>query len=237
MNETAVVNEKNAVQRLIGVFTDPTETFESIDRKPNWLVPFLINVVLAVGLYFLTSSIRMADQIAAMQAQGVPSERIQMIQTQMSGPMKYINLVAVPVVVFIFWALISGLFLFAGNIILGGSSKFWKLFSMVGWTSMVGLLGAILGTVLIMMKKTAHGVTTSLAMLLPTPNVGEKPSALYRLFSQFDLFMIWQVALWIIGFSVLYKVTKGKAASVVLTLWGIWIVLAVALGGLFSFGG
>jgi len=131
----------------------------------------------------------------------------------------------------------SGIFLFAGNTILGGSSRFWTLFSMIGWSSMVGMLGGLLNTVLVLMKKTAHGVTTSLAMLLPTPNVGEKPSALYRLLSQFDLFMIWQVALWIIGLSVLYKITKGKAAAVVLTLWGLWIVLAVVLGGLFSFGG
>ena len=237
MNEIAVAPEKNVFQKLVGIFTAPTETFESIDRKPDWLVPFIINVVIGLILFFLTSSIRMTDQIATMQAKGVPAEQIQMIQNQMSGPMKYINLVAVPIVIFVFWAIISGLFLFAGNIILGGNSKFWKLFSMVGWTSVVGLVGGILGAALILMKKTTHGVTTSLAMLLPTPVVGEKPSALYRLLSQFDLFMIWQVALWIIGFSVLYKVTKGKSASVVLTLWGIWIVLAVALGGLFSFGG
>jgi hypothetical protein len=237
MNETAVVNEKNAVQRLIGIFTSPMETFESIDRKPDWVVPLIINIVFALVIVFLTSSIRMEDQLASMRAKDVPPEQIQMVQTQMSGPMRYINIVAVPIVVFVMWSVLSGIFLFSGNTILGGNSKFWKLFSMVGWSSMIGLVGGLLNTALVMMKKTAHGVTTSLAMLLPTPNVGEKPSALYRLFSQFDLFMIWQVALWIIGFSVLYKVTKGKAASVVLTLWGIWIVLAVALGGLFSFGG
>jgi hypothetical protein len=237
MNETAIAGERNFIQKLIGVFVSPRETFESIDRKPDWVVPFVINVVFAVVVVLLTSSIRMEDQLAAMRAKDMPAETIQMVQNQMSGPMRYVNYIAVPIFIFIFWSLISGIFLFAGNTILGGNSRFWKLFSMIGWSSMVGLVGGILNTAIIMMKKTALGVTTSLATLLPTPNVGEKPSFLYRLLSQFDLFMIWQVALWVIGFSVLYKVTKGKAASVVLTLWGIWIVIAVVLGGLFHFGG
>jgi hypothetical protein len=237
MNETAIAGERNFLQKLIGVFTSPRETFESIDRKPDWIVPLIINVAFALVVVFLTSSIRMEDALSAMRAKDVPAEQIQMIQNQMSGPMRYINFIAVPIVIFAMWSVIAGVFLFAGNTILGGQSKFWKLFSMIGWTGMVGIVGGMLNTALVLMKKTALGVTTSLAMLLPTPNVGEKPSALYRLLSQFDLFMIWQVALWIIGYSVLYKVTKGKAASVVLTLWGVWIIIAVVLGGLFRFGG
>src|SRR5436190_1683939 len=39
---------KSAVARVIGVFTSPRETFEDIGRKPGWIVPMLI--VLLVSL-------------------------------------------------------------------------------------------------------------------------------------------------------------------------------------------
>ena len=36
-------------QRLIGILLSPGETYEDINRRPTWLAPLLITIVLAVG--------------------------------------------------------------------------------------------------------------------------------------------------------------------------------------------
>jgi len=96
-----------------------------------------------------------------------------------------------------------------------------------------------LRTYLVISNGTSFGVTTSLAILLPTPQVGESKTLLYRLLSRFDIFTIWTLVLWIIGLAVVYKFSTKKSATMVLTLWAIYIVLVVALGSLLGgiFGG
>ena len=46
--------------------------------------------------------------------------------------------------------------------------------------------------------------------------------------------MIWQIILFIIGFGVIYKFSRGKSATGVLALWGIYIIGAILLSSLFS---
>jgi hypothetical protein len=226
--------EMGALSRIVGIFTSPRETFESIDRKPTWLVPFLIIVILMVVRQFLIMDIGIQDQLAMMEARDVPAERIEMARTQAAGPLKYLSIGFIPVVILIVWVVLAGIFLFVGNTVMGGESKFKKVFSVMAWSSLIGLVGEVLKTFLIMSKGTAQGVVTSLAILLPTPQAGQTPSVLYRLLSRFDVFTIWTMAIWIIGMAVIFRFTTKKSATLVLSLWAIYIILAVALGGLFS---
>jgi hypothetical protein len=89
-------------------------------------------------------------------------------------------------------------------------------------------------TLLIVNKGTMHGVALDLSILLDTPAVGESKSILYRILSKFDIFVIWQIVLYIIGMSVAYKSSIQKAAVPILSLWGIWIIISVAFGGFFE---
>jgi hypothetical protein len=223
-------NEMSAFGRLIGIFSSPRETFESIDHKPTWLVPFLITVIVAIGLNFLVMDIGIKDQIAKMEAMGVPPERIDAVETQMQGPMRYVQIVAIPVVTLILWAILSGILLFGSNIILGGEAKFKKVFSVLAWSNLVSLLGGIVKTLLILSKGTVHGVSTSLAILLPTPGLADKPSVFYRVLSKVDIFIVWQLILWMIGLAVINRFTTKKSATFVIPLWIFWIVISVVLG-------
>ncbi len=100
--------------------------------------------------------------------------------------------------------------------------------------SLVGMIALIIKTVLIMAKGTTSGVTTSLAAFLPIPSLGSAPSILHRLLSKFDIFTIWEMILWIIGISVMYRFTTKKSAVLIGIIWGCWVVVSVALGGLFA---
>ena len=79
-----------------------------------------------------------------------------------------------------------------------------------------------------------HGVALDLSILLDTPAIGEEKSTLYRILSKFDVFVIWEIVLYIIGMSVTYKATVKKAAVPILSLWALWIIVSVAFGGFFE---
>ena len=232
--ENQSATEMGDFERFLGIFTSPRETFVSIDRKPTWLMPFIIIVIVMIGLQLLSMDIGIKDRIADMQARDIPQEQVDQMTSRMTGPLKYIGLVAVPPITLLVWAILAGILLFGANTMMGGQTTFKKIFSAVAWSSLIGLVGAILKTLLTLSRGSTHGVATSLAILLPTPGLGQSKSVLYRLLERFDLFTVWTLFLWIIALAVLNRFSTKKSAILVGSLWAIYIVLSVALGGLFS---
>ncbi len=237
--EQASAKEMGPWGRIIGVFISPRETFESIDRKPTWLVPFIIVVIASIILQLLVLDIGIQDRLDTMRAQELPDERIEIARTQMAGPMRYLGVAITPVAVPVIWAVLGGIFLFTGNTIMGGEAKFKKVFSLIAWTSLIGVLSGICRTLLILARGSTKEVYLSLAFLLPPLEKGESPSMIYRFLDRFDFFTIWSLILWAFGFAVIYRFTTKKSAIMVFSLWAIYIVLVVVLGGLLSgiFGG
>ncbi len=236
--EETSVNEMGPIGRIVGIFTSPRDTFKSIDQKPTWLVPFIIVVVVSILIQFLVMDIGIKDRIALEEARGTSEEQIEAIRTYADGPLVYLGVVMTPVGVLLFWAIFAGILLFGGNMVMGGETKFKKVFSVVAWSSLIGLVGNLLKTLLIMSKGTSQGVVTSLAILLPTPELAQK-TILYRILEKFDLFLIWELILWIIGLAVINRFTTKKSATLVISLWVIYAVLTIALAGVLGpmFGG
>jgi hypothetical protein len=229
MGETS--KESGVLENLVGVFMAPKETFQALDKKPTWWVPFLIVVIASMAMAFLTADINIQDTIAKMQAQERPQEVIDRVAEATQGFAKYAGLVAIPIVTLVILAALSGILWFGGNILMGGNTTFKKIFSLVCWTSLVGMVGGLVQTAWVIFKETRLGVTTSPAAFLPTPELSAKPSLLYSVLSKFDVFTIWSLVLWIVGLSVLYRFGTKKAATLVLGLWAVWIIASVALGG------
>jgi hypothetical protein len=48
----------------------------------------------------------------------------------------------------------------------------------------------------------------------------------------FDIFSLWKIVVWSIGFSVIYKFSKGKAYTAVITLYAIYAVFAIGIAQL-----
>ncbi len=231
MNGDSVAPKKmNVFQKIIGIYTSPTETFTSINEKPTWLIPFIIIVIVAIASQLLVLDIALKDRMAMLEAQNYSAEQLQAAQAQMNSPLRYIGFVFVPIVILIMWSIYSGVLLFTGNTIMGGQAKFKNLFAMVSWASLIGVLQAIVNTFLVLSKGTSRGVTTSLAVLMPQPGLGDQPTLLYRFLQHFDLFTVWQMVLWIFGTAVIFKFTTKKSATMVLIIWGVYIVIATLLG-------
>jgi len=227
--------EMSAMQKIIGIFTAPRQTFEAIDQNPTWVLPFLIGVAVFLVFQTLTVDIQSAERIEMMEVQGrLSGEQLEAAKSQMTGPMKYVGLIAGPIVWLIMILIMAAIFYVTSNLMIGGDSSYKKVLAIVCWSGLVGTIGLLVMTLLILSKGTMQGVALDLTVLLDTPPIGGEKSALYRIFSNLNVFTIWNVILWIIGLSVSYKAPTKKAAIPILSLWGIWIVLSVVLGPFFD---
>ena len=232
--ETTTTGEMSTMQKIIGIYTAPRQTFEAIDQNPTWFVPFIIGVVFFLIFQFLTIDIQMDYRVEMMSAREMSQDQLDMAESQMQGPFKYIGFIIGPVFWLIMLVIIAALFYMAGNLMIGGDTSFKKVFAVVAWTALIGVVSFIIMTLLILSKGTMHGGALDLSILLDTPAIGEEKSVLYRLLSKFDVFVIWEMILYIIGLSVTYKSTVQKAAVPILGLWAIWIIISVAFGGVFE---
>lgn len=225
-------NEMTAMQKIGNIFMSPEKAMTGIMKKPTWLIPFLICAIITIALQFTVIDIGIKDQLAMMEAKNAPAERIAMVETQMQGPLRYISIPIIPIATLAIWLFFAGVLILAGNTVMGGKGQFKQYYALVAWSGLVTLVGGVLKTLLILAKGTSYGVTTSLAMIMPTPELGDPGSLFYRILSKFDLFTIWQLILWIIGLTVLNKISKQKSATLVGILWVLWIVVSLSIGAI-----
>ncbi|HHS13477.1 MAG TPA: YIP1 family protein [bacterium] len=235
MNEIGAKEENmKGISRLVGIFISPKETFESINKSPDWLVPFIIVCVLGIAMNLLIMDIAIADRMAYTRTLDLTPEQLQAMEAQAQGGWKYAGLIAIPLFLLIGYLVVAGILAFCGSVVLGGETRYKKVLSVVAWASLIPALGNVIKSLMILARGTSHGVATSLAVLLPAPAWGETPSILYRFLSRLDIFSIWQLVLWVFGLSAVYHFSIRKSTGLVLTLWGIWVAAAVALGGTLS---
>ena len=228
------VQEMSPVARIFGMYFSPRKTYEYLRAKPKWLLPFIIVCLVALFSNYLAKDIAIQEQIERVQMSERLTEEqkdqyLERIEAGSSGVQAYIQLAATPVVILIILVAVSGLFLFFGNMLFGGQAGFRQMLSVYTHAGLVSVPGAII-KVPIMLAQGTTKVQTSLAVMLSADAEG---SILYRLLSRFDLFSIWSVILLIIGVSVVYRFSSGKASTMVLVIWALYIVASVALGGVF----
>ncbi|NIR48748.1 YIP1 family protein [candidate division KSB1 bacterium] len=237
--ERSSAGELNVFQKVVGIFTSPRETFESINERPSWLIPYIIVVVISLVSGFLVTDIAIQDQISRIEANpNISQDRaeaiIGRIEEQATGARKYFNLALSPIIILLAMVIVSGILLFCGNIILGGEGNFKKVFAVYAWSSLISVLAAIVKTPLILATETTD-VATNLAVLLPSE---DRFSMLYRILAQVDFFTIWLVIVISIGLSVIYRFHLQKTLVVVATLQIIWAAIKIGfsslMGGMFG---
>ncbi|MBN1407042.1 MAG: YIP1 family protein [Calditrichaceae bacterium] len=233
MESEEVKKPMSIMNKIINIFVSPREALEAIDEKPTWLVPFIIFLVFFLFMMFMTLDIQLSDQMEALKSRDLTEQQLEQAQAQINSPFRYAGFIVGPIFMLGLNALIAAFVLLAANLMIGNQEVgFKKIFSMVMWTGLVGILSLLLTTFLAVQKGTMAGVTMDLSILLPAVPIGESKTWLHHLLSRFDLFIIWQLILWVIGLSVMYKTTIQKAVAPILTLWIIWIVVAVGFSSL-----
>ncbi len=232
MNSYAA-NEPGIFEKIFNVFVAPQKTFESVDRKPDWLVPMAIVVIIAIFYSIMIMPIAMNEgmdkQRVKMEERGMSPDEIDRAMEMGKKFGNVFGIVGGSVGPILYLLLIAGLFLFIGNTILAGQTTYTRMLSVVSYTSLIGSVGSLILLPLILSKKTME-VSFSLASFL---SVESSESFLYQLLKKIDFFTIWQIIVAGIGFAIIYKFTTKKGIAAIAGLYIVIIGIVLILQSIF----
>jgi hypothetical protein len=234
-----VAASKNSFERIAGVLFAPAQTFEDIARKPDILVPLLVIIIIGYLTTFFMIPRMDWDAVTSQQIDAIKAKNPNMSQqdidrvtkmTQAAGKvMGWIG----PILGVIWWLILAAVLLLAFRL-MGGEGTFKQAFSTVlyAWIPMV--INGIVMTIVVVARGTvdptqmATVVKSNPAFLV---DMKEHP-VLFSLLSSFDIFTIWMIVLLIIGCAAFSKTSRAKAASIVISLWAIFIIIKIGFAAL-----
>lgn len=221
--------------RLIGVLFSPDATFASIARRPDWVVPLVL--YLLFGIFGAIVFAQKADFVSAARAQ---MEERHMSQDQMDRALKLQGSIAKvftyasPIFTIVFFLAAAAILMLAYRV-MGGEGEFLHYFSVFLYAWVPRFIQSCILT--IVMAARAGQTDVQLLPTLVRSNLGflvdlKTQPVLFSLLSSLDIFTIWSVVLMVIGFSYVAKMSKGKSAGIMVTLWGFVIVIKLGFAAL-----
>lgn len=227
------------VERVVDTFVAPTKTFTDILRSSSWWLPWLIGIVVSLGLGYAiqqkigwekTYSNMMKQSPAQMQRiENLPADQQARAMT-MGADFTKIIFWATPAVALLIALIGAAVLLATINFGFGGRAKFSQMFAVwfyatLPW-SIQGLLGII--TVYLGVDPDAFNlknfVGTNIGYYMP-PDMNK---SLIALGTAIDITTIWALILLTIGCAIVGNVKKGKAATAVFGWWVLIVILKVA---------
>lgn len=252
--------QMNIWNKMVNMVTEPTAVLEHLQERvtaQDWLVPFLI-AVLFVGisgmvnapetLTFTKKAIqaqqeRLMDrdmpQEQQQNLQGRFDEQLEKQEQRYTSPQVYYWSVgrafagmALSILV------LAALYHFTGNTVLGKDTAFVKILAVICLAQSITVVSSAYD-ILYSVATGPGAAPSSLAVLLPFGagdiyQVERYQQALFTLLSQIDLFTIWRLVLYAIGFRLMYAVSKGKAAGFVFGYWAFWLLITTAASYMFA---
>jgi hypothetical protein len=197
-------SKPNSFERIAGVLVAPSETFASIARTPDWVVPLVLMLVVS-----LISGIVIAQRVdfaPAIREQieekgNVPPGQIDSTVRMMTAVAKVFAYCS-PIVWIIVLLIIAAALLIAFRLF-GGENNFKQSFAISVYGSMPGLVKGIITLAVILAHDTVPGqdlpiiVRSNLGFLV---DMKTNPMA-FAVLTSLDAFTIWILILYAIGFA------------------------------------
>lgn len=217
---------------FIDVFVSPAALF---DRRRNgrgsrWVVPLIVLAVLALVLYYVFLPATEAITRAAMQAQMAKNPQVNAATMEKGARMMRIfGGIIVPFAIAI-RALLLGLLLWLFTKLVDSALTFAQSMVIVVYASFVSILQQVAVGILVIVKNNNGAPIDAIrdtaigpARFVPT---GASP-ALLAILGRFDLFVLWQLVLWIVGVKVITRTSTGRAVLAAVLVWAVAIVPAL----------
>jgi Yip1 domain len=235
--------EMGSWARLIGALVNPRPTFESIVRRPTWVLPVALGMVLFLAVVAIFS--QRGGWPAFFQRQDASSSRFQKLsqedqekaynaQLKFAPPFAYAEGVILPILVPV---IVAAIFLGVFNLAASTQMRFGVALGIVAFAWTPWLIHGLLSILILFLKDPATVDLQNLVASNPGAFLAEdSPKWLSVLLASVDIFAIWTMILLAIGFSATNpkKLSFGKSFSLVITVWVVFIALKVGLTALFS---
>lgn len=225
--------------RIVDTFVAPKKTFADIRRSAQWWLPFLLMTIVGWALVYVSEQKIGLQKLVANDMHARPSaeERFekatpeqQQQQIKITGVIYY---VAIPVFTLLIWVVMAGLqfgtFKFAAN----ADISYSRALAVVAYAGLPMMLRNLLGAVSVLAGVSPDGFTLN-NPIASNPGYFMDPANSpfwYFIASQFDIFLLWTLALTAIGFATAGRVKMGTSLAIVIA-W--WVVITLAFSALFS---
>lgn len=222
--------ETSSFGRLIAVLISPTKTFESICRRPTWVVVLLLLVILSVLTGVLVAQrLDMEEVIRQAVAQrGVEMSDSQIAdQVALADKWGAVGAVVSGLALAPLMYLITALSFWVVFKLMGSELEFPQSFSVTLHGFMPWAVASLLSIPVILGRSTLGYEEAQGGLLLS--NLGafvtgeETGIALRTLLASVDVFTLWSLALLTIGFAVCCRRSKSSTAVVTVVMWLIYV--------------
>lgn len=227
------------VERVVDVFVAPSKTFTDILRSATWWLPFVIMVIVTMGVTIVVDKQVGFTRVAENQIRQNPKQEDQLnslTPEQRAERMRGITTgyryssYASFVFILIFVAIAALLYWASFNFGLGAHTTYGQMFAVWMYASLPRLLTGLLTILTLLFGGNADAydmrnpVGTNLAYYMP-----DAAPWLKAFLSFFDVIGLWVLVLLIIGTAIVAKVERGKAAIVVVGWWLVGLVVSIGI--------
>jgi hypothetical protein len=232
---------KSFIERFIGIFISPGETFADIARKPDWIAPLIVCIVLFVaGMEVFLAKIDLSALVRyglehSSRASSMSPEQLDQAVT-MTVRIQTIALHLMGFIYAPFLCLIDALLgLLFVRAIFGNPLRFKTSFAIPAYAFLIGVIPSLMGIVLVLFGDPEHIISNPQNPLPSTPgfflNPTEVSKPLMAVASSFDIFTVWYIVLLGIGYSA---ATSKKVSALTMFfcffgLWMFWVLIKVGL--------
>ncbi|MEW5797249.1 MAG: YIP1 family protein [Candidatus Zixiibacteriota bacterium] len=231
MNTVAVPSASRSIWAIIGdIFFAPIQALEDFKKKPNWVVPFvlcLIVIVVASGLPYKQNAKAQFDMMSTSTT--LPPQVIEGMRSSAENPSPITNTIG-GVIGFSVVSLISALLAWViGSFIFGQKARYVHVWAVGLLVGLVPAIGTLLRSVLIVAKDSIL-VSLGPAALMAGSDF---TSFVYSFLYFADVFAIWGIILGGLGYAAIFGLSRGKGMTISVI---VWLIIVLALVGLQQFG-
>ena len=239
--------------RLTTVFSAPGDVFDSVKQAPpsvaNWLTPAALLVLVSwIGAWVIFAQPALQHQLTEVSERAVEktiakrhlskeqAEQARQMSEKWAGLGTKITAVAAPVLLGILLPVWWGLLLWlAGTKGLKAKFSFFKAIEVAGLANMIGVLAAILKTLLILIMENLFA-SPSLVLLVKD---FDPQNPAHTALGAIDIMTFWFLAVVAVGLGRLSGASWAKAAVWVFGMWFLYtaVRVGIAFGLQAAFGG
>jgi hypothetical protein len=230
------VPDQGTLARAVGIIVSPGQTFRAVVQSPRPVIMLLL-VAVVIGLATALPQLTERGRQAALDMQVQQTERLMgpitpEMYAGMAERMKYgayITFASTFVILPIMTLLLTAVFWFVFNAVLGGTATFKQVLGVNTHAQVIGALGAVLGAPVMYMQDsfTQAGPFTLSALA----GMVEPGSFLANFLGGIGIFQIWGLIVTAIGLGILYR---RKTTGIAITLIVVYMVIVAGFAAFFS---
>lgn len=221
-----VEETSSAITNIANILFAPSRAFESIKKKPNWLIPFFIMILAPIGFYLLSWTEFEASIIISVE-EALAGSGQQVTDGMMKMPLMFarIGTLVVTPIGAAFGLLVQTTLYFAAAKILRSEVTFKQMFSVCAH---VGIISVFTWMLMALMTKLTGTIplqmVTSLASFLPESYNG---TIIQGLLGPIEILAIWSLTLMYMGLRIVGDLSKRTGGVVIGIAFSLTVIISV----------